>query len=412
MEVAENGIYVGIDINAKYTMISYYQLNMDEPQTISTVMGSENYQIPTAIAKRKGVAQWYFGDEARLRARCGEAEIVEDLLEKALLNQEFYIEHEKISARDLLAIFFKKLFSVSGVAYAKWPIKKVVITLDTVNVAYMELFSIVFSKLEIEPDKILLLDHRETFYYYALNQRPELFYHDVAMFEFSQGDMISCILQRNQSTTPQMIHLMQSNQGKLFDNLDEQFLLIAKEELDEHNISAIYLVGDGFDGDWMKASLQYLCKKGKVFVGKNLYSKGACFAGVIKDKQMEWPFAYIGENELKINLYIKVIDQNELQLYTLLSAGESWFESKGECEVILDGSAEVEFYIQKPESREAHMELLELSDLPIKENRTVRLRISATPKSDKEVVLEIKDLGFGEIFPSSGKSWTHRMILE
>ena len=53
MEQENVGLYLGMDISEKYTMISIYQQHMKEPQTISTIMGSESYQIPTALAKKK-----------------------------------------------------------------------------------------------------------------------------------------------------------------------------------------------------------------------------------------------------------------------------------------------------------------------------------------------------------------------
>lgn len=412
MEQEKKGLYLGIDINAKYTMISYYQLHMTEPQTLSTVMGSETYQIPTYLGKKKGMGQWFFGEEARQKVKNNEALGIDDLLTKALADEEVYIEHEKYTARDLLVIFLKKVLSVSGIAYTKWPISKVVITLDSVSMEYMELFSLMMSKLEMDVSKLMLIDYREAFYYYALNQKPEIFLHDVAMFDYRESDMISCVLERNQRTTPQMIRLTQQNHGKLFDDKDSQFAQILEQVFQERIVSAVYLIGDGFDGDWTKVSLQYMCQGRKVFVGKNLYSKGACYAGAVKDKKIDWPFVYIGENELKLNLYLKVVDNNEMQLHTLLTAGESWFESKGECEVILDGSPEIDFFIQEPDSREAHVESLELTDLPQRERRTTRLRITATPTSDRDVTIVIRDLGFGEIAPSSNRTWEHSITLQ
>lgn len=86
--------------------------------------------------------------------------------------------------------------------------------------------------------------------------------------------MVSCRLRRNMHTTPQVINLDQKNHGKLLDQKDGEFQKIAQDVIDGQVVSAVYLIGDGFDGDWMKASLQYLCHTRKVFVGKNLYSKG------------------------------------------------------------------------------------------------------------------------------------------
>lgn len=154
------------------------------------------------------------------------------------------------------------------------PLAKLVICLDKVSVEYMELFSAIMVKLGIETDKLLLIDRRESFYYYALSQEPETFLHDVVMFDYTESDMVSCRLRRNMHTTPQVINLDQKNHGKLLDQKDGEFQKIAQNVVDGQVVSAVYLIGDGFDGDWMKASLQYLCHTRKVFVGKNLYSKG------------------------------------------------------------------------------------------------------------------------------------------
>ena len=75
------------------------------------------------------------------------------------------------------------------------------------------------------------------------------------------------------------------------------------------------------------------------------------------------------------------------------------------------GSHEVEFWIQKPDSRKANVEKLYLEGLPERDDRTTRLRINASANSDREVSIVIKDMGFGEIAPSSDKSWTHVIKL-
>ena len=61
---------------------------------------------------------------------------------------------------------------------------------------------------------------------------------------------------------------------------------------------------------------------------------------------------------------------------------------------------------------EAKIEKLTLADLPERPPRTTRLRIKAQPVSDMEVKIRIKDLGFGEIFKSSDKTWEYMMSLE
>ena len=403
----ELGVYYGLDISDKYAMISYLQLNMEAPATISTVAGSEVFLIPLYIAKRRGMAQWFFGDEARRQVGLGLAVGVDRLYERALAREKVILETEEFLAVDLFVIYLRKLLSMPVPLMRGSFLKKLIITVDDLTMEAKELFALLINKLSISPEKLGLFDYRECFYYYVLNQTPSLFLHDVMLYHYDGNHVKSFKLRRDQSFKPQIVHLDMRDIGPLLDNLDEAFCSVVTKDMDGEYISSVYLTGDGFDGDWLKKSLAVLCRDRRVFLGKNLFSKGACYAGMIRDGQKDWPFLFIGDHELKVNVSLKVLDRNEMRFITLLSAGDNWFDVKGECEVILDGTREVELWIQRPDSRQATVELLELNDLPERKNRTTRLRIQVQPVSDRDLKITIRDLGFGELVLSSGKVWEH-----
>ena len=405
------GVYFGIDISKKYTLVSYYQLNMEAPETISTVMGGAVYQIPTFLAKKRGIGQWFYGNEARSQVSMNQAVAVDDLFESAVKNEKVYIETEEYLARDLLLIFFRKLLTMPGYLYTNSPLAKLVICVEHLNMDIVEMFTMIANRLELTSSQILVIDRRESFYYYVLNQDPNIFLHEVMLYDYSDNNLTHCLLTQNLNSTPKLIELVEGNDGLLMDNKDVEFDKIIEKTQEGKIISAVYLIGDGFDGDWMKLSLSRLLSKRRVFSGKNLYSKGACYAGVIRDGKMNWPYLYLGDHELKLNLSLKVVCKNEMKFYSLIEAGESWYETSGECEIILDGTPEIEFWIQKLDSRQAMVEVLELHDMPPRENRTTRLRIQALPISDKEIKLTIKDLGFGEIVPASNRIWEHHIRI-
>lgn len=64
---------------------------------------------------------------------------------------------------------------------------------------------------------------------------------------------------------------------------------------------------------------------------------------------------------------------------------------------------------QLPDSREAKIESLELTDLPNRPNRMTRLRIITEAVSNSEIKVLIQDLGFGDVYRRSGKTWEYRM---
>ena len=411
MEVKREPIILGIDLNHRYAMVSYYQLNMNEPETVSTIAGSDNYQIPTLLAKKKNVEQWFYGEEAKKMAKTSEVICVDALLKRAVNGESFRIEEASYEAWELLALFLKKLMDLPLMLGTVPCIDRVVLSVEKLSKKNMEVFWKIAPKLGLLPEQFMVIDHKESFYYFALSQPESLWIHDVYLFENDGKNLFYYGLKRNTRTMPQVVSIRESIKNPMEENKDQEFLSVLQRAFENQIVSTVYLVGEGFEGGWMKDSLTFLCRNRRAFLGNNLYSKGACFAGFVREYNDNWKCIYMGENEMKFNLSLKVRDKGNLAFYTLISAGKNWFEAKGECEVILAGNAEIDFWKQLPNSREAVIETLELTDLPNRPDRTTRLSITAVPVSDEKIEVQIQDLGFGEIYKSTDKTWKYMMTM-
>ena len=407
-----NSYYIGIDLNDSYAMVSYFQQNMKEPETVSTVAGSEEFQIPLVLARRKSIGKWYYGDEARRLSKSGEMVCIDQLLKRALNSEKIVIDDDSFMAEELLALFLKKVMELPSKLGNHSSFDKLVICVDRLTKENVSMFYGMAVRLGVNSRQLTVIDRKESFYYFALNQDKSLWLHDVVMFMQEKESIFFYSLKRDLRTTPQVVSIDESISYTLDKNdKDKSFLDIINESFKNQIISTVFLVGDTFAEGWMKQSVALLCKCRRVSMGNNLFTKGACYAAATRDKEAEWPFVYMGENEMKFNLSLKVHDKGELSFYNLISAGSNWFESKGQCEVIISGSYEVDFWKQLPKSREAKIETLRLTDMPPRPDRATRIRITATPVSDDRIDIEIKDLGFGEIFMSSGKVWHYEMTM-
>ena len=78
--------------------------------------------------------------------------------------------------------------------------------------------------------------------------------------------------------------------------------------------------------------------------------------------------------------------------YPLIEAGRNWYESSADIELILD------------DTERRHI-VMKLPGLPQRANRTTRLSVSLRYVAAEECCITVKDLGFGEMFPTSGKEW-------
>lgn len=146
-----------------------------------------------------------------------------------------------------------------------------VITLEQLSREVTELFLQVAERIGIPEGKLTLIDRRESFYYFAFSQQKELWLHDVCLFD-NRGDEVWCRrLERDQRTMPQLVTISEEQRNIDRANKDASFLKIVSEVTGGHIVSAVYLTGDGFDGEWMKESLSFCAKAagflwGKIFI--------------------------------------------------------------------------------------------------------------------------------------------------
>lgn len=411
MEAKRVPFYLGIDLNDRYAMISTFQPNMKEPSTISTILGSELYQIAVLLAKRKGLGQWYYGEDAVKMAKTSEMICVDALLRRALAGESIQLEGESYEAEELLVLFLKKLIQLSQKLGNPIYCDKLVITVERLTKENMELFWRIAPKLGFSREQFMVIDHRESFYYFALCQQDAICMHDVFLFEYEQDHLSYMGLSRNKRTRPQVVTIDEGSRTTMGEDRDADFLRVLQRAFDSRVVSSVFLSGEGFETDWMKNSKSFLCRGRRAFIGKNIFTQGACYAASVRAGDRPWPYIYMGENEMKFNICLMVKKQGKPVLFDLIEAGKNWFETSGECEVVLSGNTEIAFYKKLPNGTEAKLETLELTDLPRRPDRATRLRITAKPVADDKVEIIIRDLGFGEFFRSSDKSWRYTMSI-
>lgn len=409
--MAVQDFYIGIDISDKYAVISFFEQGMKEPSTVSMIAGSEVFQIPVQIAKKKGMGQWFVGEDAGRIAEEQQGTVIDQLLSRALRQEELLIDGERYLAEELLVLFLKKVTGYAGGIYGAKKSVRCAFTFETLTAEISKLFGYIAEKLGMDREQILLLDRKAAFYYYALNQKNELWLHDVCLYEYWESQVKCLRLCRNRNTIPQLITIEEQVAVIDTEQEDASFYQLLQNHIKGHIVSSAYLIGDAFQREWMNLSLAYLCRGRRAFMGKNLYAKGACYAAMVANGEILWPYVYIGDNEIKANVSLKVKSYAGEEFYTLLEAGQNWYDAFGQCEVILDDTKEVAIWLQLPNSKDAKVEKLTLADLPERENKTTRLQIIATPLSDTQVQIQIKDLGFGEIAKSSGLSWEYNMSV-
>ena len=360
---------VGFDLGKDFSQICCWNEKLKEPVSISVVAGAEKYRIPT--------------------------ESLDLFLKKALkLLKPYGKVHEAESL----------VFSVAEATEER---------IEKIRRTAMQIAGVPESRIFVQ-------NRQESFCAYVLSQPREIWRHQAVLFSCEEELLEAMVLHVSTRTLPFLARVERQEEWKLPlsglepEDKDEKLLMLAREIFFERPVSSVFLVGEGFEEKWYVESLKLLCASGRrVFAGNNLFAKGACCRALQEiRRQEERTYVFLGEDKISYNVGLRTPGNGKDAVYTLLDAGESWHEAKAECEAILVNEPVVEFILKPMQDGGTLKESLLLDGLPERPPRTTRLHIAAEFLSVNRLQIQVRDLGFGELFPSSELSWTEEVDLD
>ena len=420
----EKRFVLGYDLGEKVSQISFLASDADMPETLSVLAGAELYNIPTVLCKRNDVNQWFYGKEAVRHIEDGDASPAPDLLASARAGKPVMVGDSEYDPIALLTLFVKRSLSLLSMELSLDNVESIMITTGSLDHRMVQVLNAVTSALELKTKNIFYQSHEESFFNYMLYQPDELMHHVVLACDYDMDDLNVFEMTLNHNTTPIVATIENSSfdslklekdgfpkdaalYHKTCEKLDDEFLTIMQKVCGEKIISTVFLLGDGFRDKWAKRSLEFLCRTRRVFQGNNLFSKGASIAARerIKPSEHSKKYVYLGEDKLKSNLGMNLMKCGTEVYCALLDAGTNWYEAEVTIEIIMDPSGILNVEVTPLTGKSPKMVQLYLDGLEKRPNGTTRLRVSMHMNSVNEVAVKVQDLGFGELFPSSGKTW-------
>lgn len=376
---------IGLDLDREYSQISYYSDRTGEPETVSIVQNQDKYLIPTP--------QGLF----RERGKEKDQELAEFI--KTCISSLKPIP-------DMTDIYL-------------------MITMREIRQPWIGWIRQACAHLGMLRENVFLQTYRESFFYYVLNQKKELWSHASALFEYNQSQITSYLMKTDRRTKPSLVRVvpgkvaeMGSSVGKNVQEWDQKrdqkFLELIQDTFQGEIVSSTFLIGENFDKNWAVDSLQYLCRKRHVFQGRNLYTKGACYAMCRKlhiGKNLD-AWLYESEDMIENNISMQMNIRGQKSEYMLISAGVNWYEAQCRCEILIDEGEELVLYARSMRGGELNSFTIILNGLPKRPPKTTRLLMNLEFVSAVSCRVTVKDMGFGEFFPTSGLVWESVLDLE
>ncbi|MCC8029739.1 MAG: DUF5716 family protein [Lachnospiraceae bacterium] len=402
-------LFIGIDLNDEKAMVSFFTEEMKRPETVSTIPGEERFQIPTAIFCT-GQGNYFYGEEAIKRQERTDGNFFSNLYEESL-------DPEHVAYRNMLVQFIRRLMRFKEKYDRQGLEPYLAVSIPEITDSAVGLFEFVRKELDLPPENFQLMDRGESFFAYTYHQDETICRHDAALIDFRGEKIFSVVLHADGYGAVKRVapavkqwklpeYLMDHESGK-----DEFFANVVREAFQKRVISGVFFIGDGFDGGWMQETLRVVGPNKRVFLGKNLYTLGACYAGYRNVVTEGWHYYYDGPYKLRGEISLKVMRGGAPCFLRLTQLGENWFTPTGTYYFLYDGDPSLDVWIRIRQRMNARIENFTMDYIPERDPRSIRLCVQAVPVSGSEVIIRVSDDGFGDLFESTGKVWEFPVTL-
>lgn len=404
--------YIGMDLCSDFTQLSYYNDIKREPESVSQLNNKDTYLMPNILFYSTESQRWYVGGEASEARFSEEGIMVDNIFENLKSEDKVKVGEIEYSYTELFVLMVRLHIDSFLYRYESAEIKKLVISIPEYDPMIFRLLSGLYKEMGVKKECIEITSHLDSGLFYIFNQPRDLWNNSVALYDYSSDGLHYYRIDMSRNRKPETVtvyhedyssQITLSRYGNDTYQMDIDFSKVAEYELKKAYISSVFLTGVGFSNKWMKKSTNVLCQGRRVFVGQNIYTKGACYRAVGGEYAEFYNDFFV---ETKENVLFDVgiaLDENDTGFVPIVSGGKQWYNTYGKICVILDDTDKITIVYRDHHTEEEKRETVRIHGLPKRPNKTTKLSLEVEFDDPHSGAVIIKDLGFGKLFPTTNK---------
>lgn len=403
--MGQRSLYIGVDLREEYSQLALLVPQGQEPKPVGDPRDeSGETKIPTVVTIP------------------GTKETIGHFLEKIVNDEPIYAAGVETDAVNVLAAYFQKILSFTRREYPEGMIRRLVVTTKYRDFRFVSQIYRALEKLGIGKDRAMVVDRRQCFVYYVLNQKKDLWVNQVGLFDYEDHEITYYQMHMDRYQQPPLVTVSQKEYPDYVKMLEEPGIDISEKPsvvetmvqgaLHGQVITSVYMTGKGFADGFADAVMTQLCVGRHVFRGDNLYVFGACFVAreYSGEKKME-PFLYMDEDTIPVNISMQAYTNAKVQEIVLAKAGTPWYQVDYEVDLISDGEDELQIRVSDMRQRSAHTHILTMDGIRGRLDRKARIGLQIRFAGVDKCIFTLRDKGFGSFFPSSHRIWEETIML-
>ena len=412
--------YIGMDLCSDFTQLSYYNDIKREPESVSQLNNKETYLMPNILFYSTDTEHWYVGGEASEARFSENGTVVDGIFENLSSDEVLTIAGKEYNYKELFKMMVKLHIDSFLYRYEAAEVKKLVISVDDYNPLIFQLLEGLHAELGIDKESVEITSHLDSGLYYIFNQPSELWNNSVALYDYSADGLNYYRIDISKNKDPKTINVIHedytsqmslSKFGNDTYQMDLDFSKIAEYEGKKTYISAVFLTGVGFSNKWMKKSTNVLCQGRRVFVGQNIYTKGACYRAVGGEYKAFYDDFFVETKENVLSDIGITLDDEADTFVPIITGGKQWYNTHGKLNVILDDTDSITIIYRNHKTGEEKRETVRIHGLPKRPNKTTKVSLEVEFDSPHEGAVIVRDLGFGKLYPTTNKIYRKEFII-
>lgn len=280
----------------------------------------------------------------------------------------------------------------------------------------------VFESIGYSADKLYFSSHADAFLWYE--------FYDVQAGDTNLGTKNAMALDFD-SKGMQSYHLTASNEEKgipyyletvNFSELmpgglsgirqeEEQaqcFSTMTELALNRREVSRLYVTGAYAETAQATQVLQGFSRADRrIFSGRSLYALGACYHAV-KERITK---AVICDGQVFHRVSLLAYEDAKNEWIPMIKAGTLLTEATKRTQVILDDTLNLQIKIEDVRNSESLSCTFEPEGIRLRENKTIRLELTLSFLDYDTLIIKLRDIGFGSIYPATFRVWEQVVSL-
>lgn len=415
-------IYLGLDLCKKSIQLSYYRDDKSEPQSICQQNNMETFLFPNVMFYAIEEKKWYVGNDVAGVRFTKEGTIVENVVANIESDNHIVIGASSYTYEMLLLILLKTHVQDFLSRKDDYVLSGMTVTIEEYHPIVYKVLQRFAKEMNLDKSHFSVISHETAFFQFVMNQEEKLHTNSVAMFDYSHEGMEYYRIDRKNQRNTVIYHLgyeslkEQLPYTKLFEDveeLDKDFSVIARKKMRETYVSAVYLTGPGFNDNWIRETQKVLCDGRRVFMGQNIFTKGACYHAKVGAYENGSDIILCTQGSIPFDIGVSIGDpEGRNHFHPIAIGGREWYNMRGKVTLFLDGTNRIDMVYRDKVSKEMQKEVIEINGLPHRPPKTTKISLEVELFNETMGAIVIRDEGFGNIYPTTNKIYRKEFSVQ